>query len=751
MKKEQFKKYISGDIIKLVGVGALTLCICAIICILLIVELQARYTSTAFEQVDSQAKIGSQAISSSLTKSLEVINMNASQLENSGGLSHAVIIKILEECTRQENFRKEYYINTIGTVYNTEGTTLQVDMDDYSNYFDQNAKDAYVRNFQTTSKEDYVLIISPVRKDGSLRGYIVGENHADSLLVNVESAYLNGTTFNYLADVSGDVIASTVTRGTDNINNLFEFMLTNSKKPKEMEHLLTQVKENIENGRSGQIHADLERNTSYICYIPIQGTDWYFASCIYEDTVKASIWPVVFRTALGCVSIILTMIAFVILIVRRIRRDQDKIEELAYVDILTGARNMNYFLKRVAELLEENRDLPYAIVCFDIVNFRYLNEGYGHEKADSILTAMVNAAKDSFGHNETFARISADKFVSLAIDDGREQARRKFIEDKVNRYANRIAINYPIHFKSGTYVVADYTEDIPRMIDKADLARKTITDESKDMHAYYEDSLMEETRRREYIESQMVEALGKGEFVPYLQPKWDMEKNCIVGAEALVRWIKTDGTIIYPNDFIPIFERNGFVEKIDFYMLEEICKYIRRIMDEGKTVYPVSINQSRYLLHSREYVKNVQEILLRYEIPSDYIELELTETVFFLEREHMINVMKRLKDINVMLSIDDFGSGFSSLNLLKDIPFNVLKIDRGFLDETATSEASMWILRKIIEMADGLNVNVLCEGVETEEQATMLQSIGCKIAQGYLYAKPMPLHTFEEKFNLSVV
>lgn len=748
MKKEQSKKHFDRDIIKLMVAGALALCICAVICVLLILELQVRYTSTAFEQVDSQAKIGSKAISSSLSKSLAVVNMNATQLEQSGGLSLDAINKVLEECARQENFRKEYFINTIGTVYNTERAKLKVDMDEYARYFDQNAEDAYVKAIKTASGEDYVLVISPVRTDGTVRGYIIGANQAESLLLNVESAYLNGTTFNYLADKEGNVIASTSTRGIDNVGNLFEFMLTNSKNPKKMEHLLTAVKENVKKGEPGQIHADLERNTSYIYYVPIQGTDWYFLSCIYEDTIKDAIGPVVFRTALGCGLIILTMVIFVTTIVRRIRRDQNKIEELAYVDILTGARNMNYFLKRTAELLEENRDLPYIIVCFDIVNFRYLNEGYGHEKADSILTAMVNAAKDSFSYNETFARISADKFVCLAIDDGREQARRKFIEDKVNRYANRIAINYPIHFKSGTYVVVDYTEDIPRMIDKADLARKTISDESKDMHVYYEESLMEETRKREYIESKMVDALGKGEFVPYLQPKWDMEKNCIVGAEALVRWIKSDGTIIYPNDFIPIFERNGFVEKIDFYMLEEICKYIRRIMDEGKIVYPVSINQSRYLLHSREYVKNVQEILLKYEIPSDYIELELTETVFFLEREHMINVMKKLKDINVMLSIDDFGSGFSSLNLLKDIPFNVLKIDRGFLDETATSEASMWILRKIIEMADGLNVNVLCEGVETEEQAIMLQSIGCKIAQGYLFAKPMPLHTFEEKYNL---
>ena len=226
-----------------------------------------------------------------------------------------------------------------------------------------------------------------------------------------------------------------------------------------------------------------------------------------------------------------------------------------------------------------------------------------------------------------------------------------------------------------------------------------------------------------------------------------MVEDHVAGAEALVRWIKPDGTMIYPNDFIPIFEKNGFVEKLDFFMLESICKYVRRLLDENRKVYPISINQSRYLLHNKAYVTMVQDILLKYEIPKDYVELELTETVFFLEREHMVNIMSKLKDINVMLSIDDFGSGFSSLNLLKDIPFDVLKIDRGFLDETATSKESKWILRKIVEMADGLGVKVVCEGVETKEQAEMLKEIGCHIAQGYLYAKPMPISEFEQRFN----
>ena len=248
----------------------------------------------------------------------------------------------------------------------------------------------------------------------------------------------------------------------------------------------------------------------------------------------------------------------------------------------------------------------------------------------------------------------------------------------------------------------------------------------------------------------MDEAWENGEFHPYLQPKWNMATDQISGAEALIRWIDEKGNIIPPDEFIPVFERNGFIEHIDFYMLDEVCKYIRQMIDEGREVYPVSINQSRYLLYDPNYIMKVQEIMLKYRVPKGLIELEITETVFFNEKERMLDVMRNLKEFNMNLSIDDFGSGYSSLNLLRDIPFDVLKIDRGFLDESVQSDSGKWILRKIVEMAEGLHLKVICEGVETHEQVEMLLDIGCIYAQGYLYSRPIPIEEFMEKYNTPI-
>ncbi len=747
--KTQGKKHIDVNMVKLFGFSAALFAVCVLICVLHVVDLRTYFYEGAMARIDTQAQLGAQTLGKTFDKNMEVVNVQSFQLEHSGGLSHAVICDALEECDRTGRFANVYYVNTIGTVYHADGTLTQIGLEDYINIVGTTIDTGiYLKKGDKNLKDNRLAFLAPVAPAGFLRGYFVGVVSAEQLLNEVKDEYLEDYTFDYLLDYQGNIITSSYNELTEDRSNIIEFMLENSAEPAETDALIEGIRNVLEAQGFGQFFAELHGERVCISCASIKGTDWLFASCTYESIINASNRPMTIRSILACACVIFIMSCLVIIIWRRIRGDQNKIEELAYSDILTGAMNMNYFEIKAKELLESNKELSYSIICFDIVNFRYVNEGYGHEKADAILVAVANAAYESFSYNETFARISADKFVCLAINDGRSSARKAFVEDRVNRYANSIAMNYPIKIKSGTYVINDYYESILAMVDKADLARKTVTGEAKITNAYYEESLMEETRKREYIESQMEEALGSGEFVPYLQPKWDMIDNCVAGAEALVRWIKADGTIIYPNDFIPIFEKNGFVEKLDFFMLEEICKYIRGLLDEGKKVYPVSINQSRYLLHNRDYVKNVQNILLKYEIPKDYIELELTETVFFLERDYMISIMSKLKEINIMLSIDDFGSGFSSLNLLKDVPFDVLKIDRDFLDETGTSEANKWILRKIIEMADGLGMKIVCEGVETEEQALILQGLGCRIAQGYLYAKPMPLKEYMDKYNV---
>lgn len=200
----------------------------------------------------------------------------------------------------------------------------------------------------------------------------------------------------------------------------------------------------------------------------------------------------------------------------------------------------------------------------------------------------------------------------------------------------------------------------------------------------------------------------------------------------------------YPDEFIPIFEKNGFIVELDFYMMEAVCNMIKRRLDAGKTCVPISINQSRVLLNNEEYPNRFAKMLKCYSIPPEYLELELTERIFKEDLSEMARIMGELKELGIRWSIDDFGTGYSSLNLLKELPVDIIKIDKSFLDETETSETSKIIIRKTVELTQELSKSVVCEGVETESQADYLRGIQCDVAQGYLYAKPMPMTEFEQ-------
>lgn len=269
--------------------------------------------------------------------------------------------------------------------------------------------------------------------------------------------------------------------------------------------------------------------------------------------------------------------------------------------------------------------------------------------------------------------------------------------------------------------------------------------------AYYNPIDFGKHRRAKELEKNMEYALAHKEFKVYLQPKYDLVTKKMVGAEALVRWVKEDGTMIFPDEFIPVFERNGFIKQLDLYMLEQVCEMLRRRLINNKICFPISINQSRVLLNSETYTTDVAMVLNSHDTPPDLIELELTERIFSDSLDEMAKMMSVLKDLGIRWSIDDFGTGYSSLNLLKKLPVDIIKIDKAFLDETETSNVSKIIIRKTVELTQELDKMVVCEGVETEEQASYLKAIHCDLAQGYLYSKPMPMEEFERLMDSTEV
>lgn len=659
-------------------------------------------------------------------------------------------IQILRTTQEQIGISSIAYTNAKGKILCFEGDDISdVDLSEYIEKYDGLSSISYFNQLNKEKITGKFIMLTPVRKDNIISGYVIGISEYSSVVAN-ESDFIPVNHDEVIIDENSKVVALINNGELVTINETVDFFdeLAAHTGQEEFDKIVLYFNECMNSSTTGTYVSNTGEEKIRYIFQPIKNTNnWCVINCIADSSIKPIIRDMLIKSIIIFAFVVLILVIACLVVVFHIRGEQKRVMNLEYLDGLTGVRNRNSFTTKAQEILKENKDLPYYISCYDIVNFRIINETYGHERSDEVIKALANASKEAFGKNEVFGRLSADVFVALVINDGEDEERISFIEEKVVQEAKKVFINHPIRIKRGYFEVTNYMESVSRMIDKSNIARKYAGLDNKNFTCKYSDNLLEDAKKTEKIESQMQAALDNGEFVPYLQAKFDMERNHVSGAEALVRWKKPDGSLVPPGDFIPLFEKNGFVEKIDFYMLEQICKYVRRMLDEGRKVYPVSVNQSRYLLNDPEYVSRVRDILLKYDIPVGLIELELTETVFFHERDRMIDIMNELKNINVNLSIDDFGSGYSSFNLLKDVPFDVLKIDRAFLSDTEQSDKGRWILREIVEMARGLGMDVICEGVETREQIEMLLSIKCKHAQGFYYARPIPIEEYIEKYN----
>ena len=419
------------------------------------------------------------------------------------------------------------------------------------------------------------------------------------------------------------------------------------------------------------------------------------------------------------------------------------------VDALTGGRNKRRFIKdseKAAKKLEPDR---LAIAVIDIDKFKFVNDRLGYEEGNRILTRLYNTLSDDAAKGEVFSRISDDNFALVMhnASDMELETRLSNIYSEFNR-RNAAHTTIPITFSAGICRLGQCrgkfgTVDINAAIDRCNIARKTIKDRAGNTVAFYDGKIREKELRDKDYENEMPHALKNREFSCFLQPKYGTKSRHIEGAEALIRWQSKEFGFVYPSDFIPLSERNGFVVELDFFILEEVCRLMRKWLDAGLTPVVISVNQSRLHLDVPDYIGKLREIVDRYEVPYKYIELELTESVFTDDASLMIKTMQKLHDVGFKLSIDDFGSGYSSLNMLKDMPADVVKIDREFFNTTADSEKGRAVISSVVDLANRLNMKVISEGVETEEQVEFLADIGCHMVQGYFFAKPMTVKDFE--------
>lgn len=424
-----------------------------------------------------------------------------------------------------------------------------------------------------------------------------------------------------------------------------------------------------------------------------------------------------------------------------------KLMSVLYTDVLTKGRNYSKYLVDAQKMIDDNPDKKYAVFYADIQNFKYINDTFGYNVGDHILMFISERLESTLRNKGgIFARISADNFtVTVEYEDKNE-----FIEiiysiiddvcwnDEIQRENYKPEIYVGI-FCSGD---VDVKYNISEMIDRANMAEKSIKGSFEYHIAFYNEEIRERIIAEKELERRMDSALANGEFIPYFQPKYDVDSGMIVGAEALVRWDSPTG-FMTPAKFIPLFEQNGFIINLDQYVFETVCKDVRKWLDEGRKVVPISINVSRLQFYRLDFVKRYTKIKDKYDIPDGILELEFTESIVFENLELLKKIVMSLKKSGFMCSIDDFGSGYSSLNILKNLPMDTLKLDRLFFKNSENLERDKALVASVVTMARALDMKTVAEGIETWAQVSFLKEIGCDIIQGYVYSEPIPKNRFE--------
>ena len=490
------------------------------------------------------------------------------------------------------------------------------------------------------------------------------------------------------------------------------------------------------------------QGTAYQIYLsPIGLNGWYLFCVDTMQGVNAPIYQMINVTRAVFVGVLCLSVFLLIYGYQMLRKNHKQLIELAYYDSLTGAYNTVRFMQEMKDALSGPE--KYSVCVLNIHQFKFINEIFGRAQGDKLLCHISQVLKESVNLGEYFCRDTGDFFWMILKGQNEEAIRERLYEmmEKISRFSLSQHHNYQIMIYCGVAVRRD-DSSAEMMMTHAMFALQTAKGTDRNNVWFYDVELHKQETLQNYIESHMHQALKDKEFRMFLQPKMDMRTGELAGAEALVRWIPKDGTIIYPNQFIPLFESNGFCSSLDMYMVENVCRKIREWIDAGITPVPVSVNQSKLLFYEEDYVENLCSILERYKVPGELITLEILEGLAAGNIDELNKKIDQLKVKGFRISMDDFGSGYSSLNTLGKLHIDELKMDRVFLSAITgkEDERQKIIMAQVVDLAKKLRISTVAEGVETKENEALIRALGCSYGQGYYYSRPVDEEEFDRKY-----
>ncbi len=418
-------------------------------------------------------------------------------------------------------------------------------------------------------------------------------------------------------------------------------------------------------------------------------------------------------------------------------------------DYLTNLLSIKDFIIQGAEIVNGSND-NYAVIAVDISNFKYLNDMYGMEGGDEAIVIIANYMFINNPHCVLACRTVGDQFRALLrLDDRSVEEEVNIIIDMGMQLEKILADAFPkvyMHLYVGFYAIDRTNFNMRVAIDKAHFAKKQIKGNFQIRCNLYKDEEFKDFTQQMNMVRIFEKACIEDGVRVFFQPKFDYEANRIIGAEALCRLVDEDGNYISPAHFIPILERNGMLSRLDAIMMEKTLEYMSEWKAQGRLTFPVSMNLSRTNFFNHSLVEQIVQLQKKYDIPTEFIELEITETTFIEDMKMIYTSITKLRDQGFKISVDDFGSGYSSLSLLTSLPADIIKLDRQFARQSLDSKKGERIVESIISMLKSVDFDIICEGIETDYEAQLVKNMGCSNIQGYLYDKPLPKEEFEKKY-----
>ena len=491
-----------------------------------------------------------------------------------------------------------------------------------------------------------------------------------------------------------------------------------------------------------QIYSTSKIKALYQCPFVSEGQVFGYIS--YIDT-KPREWTDTEKQSLSLISRIISNYLGRELAYDKIAR---KIELMKSMDEVTGLLKYDKFKEVAQNLLNQSSpDVQYAIVSTDFAHFKYFNEVYGFRNGDEVLRDFASLVAKQNPRAVAACRDYADNFLIMVTVKSAEA-----LLENINKYNKTFVLNQnerymdsKLELCSGAYVITNPEAGIVQALDNANTARKILKEKGSTGTLMFEPSMRVNRMRELAILHMLEEAIDNSEFRLYLQPKFSLETGKLVGAEGLARWEKQSGEVVAPGEFIPPLEKSGKIVQLDFYMYEMILRQQRKWINAGYPVVPISVNLSRHHIHDEQLVEKLVGLLDVYGIDSSLMEIEITESAFIEDQTALIGLMKAIKERGFFVSIDDFGTGYSSLSMLTELPADIVKLDKEFLKHS-DSESTKGMLNNVIRLIKDNRMDVVCEGVEIEEQAEFLAKAGCDTGQGYYFSKPIPVAEFEKLY-----